>query len=68
MLIVLHWLAQSPDLNPIENLWTYLERKLEKLPRTLSQLWDTLNDLWENIPLEVIQTWPHQCHKEPKLL
>ena len=50
------WAAQSPDLNPIENIWDYLERKLEKLPTTtLSQLWDTLNDLWENIPTEIIQ-------------
>ena len=35
-----------PDLNPIESLLDYLERKLERLPTaTLSQLWDTLNDL-----------------------
>ena len=51
------WPAQSPDLNPIEILYDYLERKLEKLPTTLSlsQLWDTLYDLWENIPTEIIQ-------------
>ena len=49
------WPGQSSDLNPIENLWDYLERNLEKLLTTLSQLWDTLNDLWENIPTEIIQ-------------
>ena len=28
------WPAQSLDLNPIENLWDYLDRKLAKLPTT----------------------------------
>ena len=44
------WPAQSPDLNPIENLWDYLERKLERLPTTSLSIMGHPNDLWENIP------------------
>ena len=55
--------VQSPDLNPIENLWDYLERKLEKLLTNLFQL----NDLWENIPSGCYKAWSHQSHEESKL-
>ena len=50
------WSAQSPGLNSIENVWDYLERKLEKLPTTtLTQLWNTSRDLRKNITLKVVQ-------------
>ena len=26
----LDWVAQSPDLNPIENLWNHLDRQVRK--------------------------------------
>ena len=49
------WLPQSPDLNPIENIWDYMETKLEKMPSTtVSELWETLQEIWRSIPSEVI--------------
>ena len=27
---VLDWVGQSPDMNPIENLWSYLQLKLSE--------------------------------------
>ena len=49
------WPPQSPDLNPIENLWDYIERKLEKvLSTTLKGLSQTVKNIWQGIPQEVI--------------
>ena len=40
---VMEWPAQSPDMNPIENVWKLLnERAKEKNPRNLEELWINL--------------------------
>ncbi len=48
-IIVLDWPAQSPDLNPIENLLYQLNftTKLRHI-KTLDELMDTLQDAWNN--------------------
>nr|pir transposase - fruit fly (Drosophila melanogaster) transposon element S [Drosophila melanogaster] len=44
---------QSPDLNPIENLWAYLKKKVAKRgPKTRQQLMAAIIEEWEKIPLE----------------
>lgn len=48
--------AQSPDLNPIENLWDYLERKIRKRTITgLPSLKNALQEEWANIPASYTQ-------------
>lgn len=46
----LTWPAQSPDLNPIENLWGDIKRQLKRNPpRHLRDLSATIHALWESI-------------------
>ena len=51
---VLDWSVQSPDLNPIENLWAILKQQLrneyEFPPRNFDELWEKIEDA---IPLRV---------------
>ncbi len=52
---VLHWPAQSPDLNPIENVWAIMKRRPRKLhtyPTTTDQLFNMLYGIWDELPEE----------------
>ncbi len=54
---VLDWPANSPDLNPIENLWGIVKRKMRnKRPKNADELKAAVKETWASIP-------PQQCHK-----
>ncbi len=54
---VLDWPANSPDLNPIENLWCIVKRKMrDTRPNNADELKATVKETWASIP-------PQQCHK-----
>ncbi|CAF0884093.1 unnamed protein product, partial [Brachionus calyciflorus] len=46
----------SPDLNCIENLWSWLDRELAKVgPRSLGELNEIVPEILERVPKKVIE-------------
>jgi hypothetical protein len=55
---VFDWPACSPDMNIIENLWDYLERKVRTrspLPRNRKEMWGALQEEWMSVEEDYIE-------------
>ena len=46
---LLEWPSQSPDLNPIENLWAELKKRVRARPTNLTQLQQLCQEEWAKI-------------------
>ena len=63
---MLEWPAQSPDLNPIENLWCEAERRLggHKFKKS-DELFNAVRKAWESIPKsrleKLVESMPRRC-------
>ncbi len=54
---MLDWPVNSPELNPIENLWGIVKMKMRnKRPNNADELKATVKETWASVP-------PQQCHK-----
>ena len=58
--------AQSPDLNPIENLWPILDSKLkDRKPCNEDELFLTLLKGWNSLEVslltKLVESMPHRC-------
>lgn len=61
---VLKWPAQSPDLNPIENLWEIVDRKIRTQNYTRKEvLSEAVIREWQNISKETIDSLIGSMHR-----
>jgi len=61
---VLPWVGKIPDLNPTENAWAELERRLRArptAPKTKDDLFAALQDEWAAIPGARLRPWWRAC-------
>lgn len=63
---LMNWPAQSPDLNPIENLWAIVKKHIrETEPKNLNELWAETQKAWRSIPafqcVKLIDSMPKRC-------
>lgn len=62
------WPANSPDLNPIENVWGVMKKEVEKRnPKNLNELERIIQVVWNEITipylLNLINSMPHRITK-----
>ena len=56
------WPAQSPDLNPIENLWKMIgDRAMERNPKNADDLWNIILDKWKKISPSMCKKLVNSC-------
>ena len=62
---VMDWPPQSPDLNPIENVWKTLgEHSKARNPKITEQLWNALQEEWNKITQQDINKLISSCSRK----
>jgi transposase len=52
----INWPAQSPDLNPIKNVWLVLKRNIQDLyqPKSVPEMQQAIQQAWEDFPTLIL--------------
>lgn len=67
--VLKHWPANSPDLNPIEHLWSILDSILKaNPPKTVSELKQAVQEAWNTISFDTIHNLVASMDKRLKLV
>ena len=66
MIPTFNWPSQSPDLNPIENLWAILDSTCRNRNcKNAAELFETLQTAWNNLPNDIltslVDSMPRRC-------
>jgi transposase len=65
----MNWPAQSPDQNPIENVWHLLKYKVAKRhPKTIKQLKRTIQLIWKNFDQNLAQKFSNSMSNQIQAL
>lgn len=53
------WPPKGPDMNPVENVWGELVRRVRNNPENRTQLWENVYEAFEALPEEYFQNLIH---------
>lgn len=53
--VMIDWPPQSPDMNPIEHIWEYIARRIERETFTKEEdLFNRIKEVWNSLPIDFL--------------